>query len=126
MARHKQPREVAELKGADKRNPQRYEGEPPKSELPLGNAPDYMAEDAKGCWFELSSYALPGVLTGADRFVMEVAATLLAEFRRSPDEFQVGKHSVMAGHFARLGLSPSDRQKLTPTKPGEGNPFDDF
>lgn len=126
MARHKQPREVAELKGAHKKDPQRYNGDPPKSAMALGNAPEYMSDDAKAIWFELSTYALPGVLTGADRYIMEVTATLIAEFRRNPDEFAVGKHSVLAGHLARMGLSPADRQKLTPVDKKKGNDFEGF
>lgn len=126
MARHAQPREVAELKGADKKNPQRYRGEVAKTELPLGNAPEYMSEDAKAVWFELETYALPGVLTGSDRLLMEVVSTLVAEFRRDPDGFQSSKHSVLKGHMATLGLSPSARQQFVKPEGSKGNPFDAF
>lgn len=126
MARHAQPVELAKLKGADKVHPERYRGEVPKSGLSLGIAPAHLSEDAKAIWFELEAYALPGVLTGADRFVLEVTCTLFAEYRRSPDDFAVGKYAPLIGNLARLGLSPSDRQKLGVAKPEKENPFNDF
>ena len=126
MARHPQPRELAALKGADKQNPQRYKKAAPKAETPLGNAPDHMGEPAKKAWFELETFALPGVLTGADRFVMEVTASLLAEFRQSPPDFSAGKYTHLIGCLARLGLTPADRQKLGTEKQPEGNPFNEF
>ena len=73
MARHAQPRQVAELKGADKKNPQRYRLEPPKTALPLGTAPEHMTDAAKAVWFELETYAPNGVLAGADRLMLETA-----------------------------------------------------
>ena len=126
MARHAQPRKLAELKGATRHDPQRYRKELPESELALGLCPGYMADDAKAAWFELETYALKGVLTGADRVLLEVTATLLSEFRRDPGAFQVGKYGQLIGCLARLGMSPSDRQKLGTEKAKDGNPFDEF
>ena len=126
MPRHIQPRELAELKGATKIHPERYRKTVPESEKALGLCPEYMAEDAQTAWFELESYALKGVLTGSDRFMMEITATLLAEFRRDPSEFQVGKYGQLNSCLARLGMSPSDRQKLGTEKAKDANPFDEF
>ncbi|KAB7769353.1 hypothetical protein [Xanthomonas maliensis] len=126
MARHKQPDELARLKGADKQNPQRYKRQVPKSKAALGKAPDHLSPEAISAWKELEKHALPGVLTGADRFVMEVAASLLAEFRNSPPDFKAAKYSHLIGCFARLGLSPADRQKLGTEKPPEENAFNEF
>lgn len=126
MARHAQPREVAELKGAHKKDPQRYRGETPKANLPLGEAPDHMNGKAQSCWFELSTYALPGVLTGADRVMLEMASNLLAEYRVDPTEFSVGKYTHLIGLLARFGMSPADRQKLSVDKPKEDNPYENL
>lgn len=126
MARHKQPAELAKLKGADRQNPQRYRKVPPKSADPLGKAPAHLSGAAAEAWVELEKCALPGVLTGSDRFVMEIAASLLAEFRRDRDEFKAAKYSHLISCLARLGLTPADRQKLGTEKPPEGNPFDEF
>ena len=126
MARHAQPRELAEIKGATKANPQRYKKTTPESMQTLGLCPEYMAEDSKAAWFELETYALKGVLTGADRVLLEITSTLLSEFRRDPSEFQVGKYGQLIGCLARLGMSPSDRQKLGTEKAKDSNPFDEF
>lgn len=126
MARHKQPAELAKLKGAEKKNPQRYRKEAPKTGKPLGKPPTDFPEDLTVAWKELEKCALPGVLTSSDRFVMEVAASLLAEFRTNRAEFKAAKYSHLIGCLARLGLTPADRQKLGTEKPQEGNPFDEF
>lgn len=126
MARHPQPRELAELKGATRHDPQRYRKQPPAVELALGTAPGHLTAEAKACWFELESYAPRGVLTGADRATLEVLSNLLAEYRENPKEFAVGKYTHLIGCLARLGMSPADRQKLGTEKPPEGNPFDEF
>lgn len=126
MARHAQPVELAKLKGADKRNPQRYRKQPAKSALALGNAPDHMTPAAKAVWFELETYALKGVLTGSDRLILETTAVLVAQFRSDPEGMQAAKLTQMIGCLARLGLTPADRQKLGTERQPEGNPFDEF
>lgn len=126
MARHSQPREVAALKGADKKNPQRYRAEVPKSVLPLGSAPEHLSEMAKAVWFELEAYAPAGVLAGSDRLMLETAAVLVAEFRENTKGFPASKMGHMIGVLARLGMSPSDRQKLGAEKTKEEDPFSAF
>ena len=126
MARIAQPRETAELKGAHKKDPQRYRGEPIKSELPIGDAPKYLAEDSKGVWFELCGLIPDGILTGADRLSFELLCNLTAEYRRSPEDFAVGKYAHLISMFARFGLTPSDRQKFVTDKGKQGNPFEDL
>jgi hypothetical protein len=85
-----------------------------------------MGDDARACWFEISSYAPKGVLKGADRMMLEILSNLLAEYRESPKEFSVGKYTHLVGIFARLGMSPADRQKLGADKPPGADEFDDF
>ncbi|MCC4621780.1 hypothetical protein LL965_17500 [Xanthomonas cassavae CFBP 4642] len=126
MARHKQPDELARLKGADKRNPQRYKRQAPKSKVALGQPPDHLPADAAAAWKELEKCAPPGVLTCSDRFVMEIAGSLLAEFRSKGPEFKAAKYSHLIGCLARLGLTPADRQKLGADKPPKENLFDAF
>lgn len=126
MARHAQPREVAELKGATRKNPQRYRNEPPACEQPLGEAPQHLDEDERAAWFEIAALAPKGVLKGADRLLLELTSSLLAEFRSDRRSFPAARIGHMVGCFARLGMSPADRQKLGAEKPPEGNPFDVF
>lgn len=117
MARHAQPREVAELKGSISKDPQRYKGDPVKSELPLGDAPKHMSGSGQECWFEISTYSIPGVLTCADRISLELASELLAQFRLDPLEFPTTKIAQLVGLLARFGMTPTDRQKLSIDKP---------
>lgn len=126
MPRHTQPREVAELKGATRKHPERYRKTPPAVDMPLGNAPDYFTADQKGVWFELETYAPRGVLTGADRVAMELLSVLLDEFRKNPVDIRVAKIGQMVSCLGRLGMTPADRQKLGTEKPKEENPFDAF
>lgn len=127
MARHPQPRELAEIKGAPRKHPERYRKTPPKSEYPLGDAPAHLSEDAKACWFEISTYAPVDVLKGADRLMLETLSQLVAQFRRDPEGFPAAKLGHMIGCLARLGMSPADRQKIgVEGKEEEGNEFDRF
>lgn len=124
MARIPQPRELAELKGSTRHDPQRYRKEPAKSDFPLGQSPDYLDDGAKAVWFELETYAAKGVLTGGDRMVMEVTCGLMSEFREDPRKFAAAKIGHLISCFARLGLTPADRQKVGFDKPKDENPFD--
>lgn len=126
MARHPQPLEVAKLKGADRKHPERYRKKPPAVDLPLGNAPEHLKEDEKKMWFELESYAPRGAWTGADRLTVELLAVLFCEFRKDPVGIRVAKIGQIVSCLARLGMTPADRQKLGTEKPPEGNPFDAF
>ncbi len=127
MPRTPQPREVAELKGSVKKNSQRYKNEVPKNPHGLGQAPEHMMAECRAAWFEIETYALPGVLTASDRLMMEVLANLLAEYRLNPLMFPVSKYPHLIGGLAKLGMSPADRQKIGVTKPEKkDNEFADF
>ena len=126
MGRIQQPRELAELKGATKHDPQRYIIEPSKSAFELGRPPNILGESAKEVWAELQTYALPGVLTGSERFIFEITSNLIVEYRADPASFSSAKMNNLIGCLARLGMTPSDRQKIgLPNKPKK-NEFDDF
>lgn len=128
MARHKQPREVAELKGAHKKNPQRYRSAPPKNDKALGKPPTHLSLDAKNIWFELQKIAPPGVLTASERIAFEMLSNLLAEYRAKPAEFPTGKYSHVISLLARLGMTAADRQRLgiRPDDNPEKDEFKDF
>ena len=112
MSNHKQPLEVAEVKGALKWNPRRYKDRKAKSRLPLGQPPKRMSDAAKEIWFELETYSLPGVLTGAERTTMELLSNLLAEYHVDPRAFPANKYGPIISCLARLGMTPADRQKV--------------
>ncbi len=112
MARHPQPLELARLKGADKKDPQRYRNIVPIPKYPLGKAPRHIRGQARRCWNEIARCAIEGVVTRADGLILEIAANLLAEYRLSPELFPSKKYAPLIGCLARLGLSPADRTKL--------------
>src|SRR5687768_14261356 len=112
MARHQQPLEVAEAKGAIRKNPQRYRNVPPKVEQPVGTAPAHLSPQAKACWFEIETLAPMKVLTGADRLAIEMLSNLLAEYREDPNGFPTPRIAQLVSCLARLGMTPADRQKL--------------
>lgn len=129
VGRHRQPRELAEAKGATRRNPQRYRAQPPAVGQPLGIAPAHLSDAAKKCWFELESLAPRGVLTGSDRIALEVVSNLLAQFRDAPRDFPSSKITHLIGCLARLGMTPADRQKIgveTPEDDDDSFDFSDF
>jgi len=123
MSLHTQPRELAELKGATKVNPERYRDEVPKSAMPLGDYPVERSDDPAECWFEISSMCIPGVLTGADRIMMEIAADLLGEYREDHQKFASAKRAQLVSCLARFGMSPTDRNSLGIVKDDKGPVF---
>ena len=124
MAKHAQPLELAKLKGADKVHPERYRKEVPKSELPIGDYPAVRSLDPEDCWKEIAAQSIPGVLTGADRIVLEVASNLLAEYRADPTKFVAAKYTHLISCLARFGMSPSDRTKLGVGKKDDDDDFE--
>ena len=112
MGRHRKPIESHRLSGADKKNPQRFRGEVPKSDLPFGEYPTDRSTNPPECWAEIAALCIPGVLTGSDRIIMEIASDLLAEYRTDPKAFTSAKLRLMVSTFGRFGMSPTDRQKL--------------
>ncbi|HEJ2756777.1 TPA: hypothetical protein SL222_006769, partial [Pseudomonas aeruginosa] len=105
---------------------QRYRKESAQGEGEIGDAPIHLQGPARLAWVELCSQSIKGVLTGSDRIILEVTANLLAEYRSNPSEFAVGKYTHLIGNLARLGLTPSDRQKFGLEKPKEKDEFEDF
>jgi hypothetical protein len=126
MGRHRQPREIAALKGALRVHPERYRNVPPKAALGLGDAPEGMCNDAKAVWRELAMHAAAGVLTSADRMLMELTANLIAQFRAGPHAFQSARLGHLIGCLARLGMTPVDRQRLSVPRSESTNPFAEF
>jgi phage terminase small subunit len=127
MARQKLPIAIARLTGAAAANPQRYRAIPPKADGELGDPPPHLSPCVAAVWREIAGTAPAGVLAAADRFAVELAANLVAEYRKDSRSFLASRIAQMIGLLARLGLTPVDRQRLAiePAK-SEENPFDSF
>lgn len=56
------------------------------------------------------------VLKNADRFLLEVTAVFMADFRASVENGEIPKPTFLAqmrGALGQLGMSPTDREKLS-------------
>lgn len=126
MPKPKQTREVAEFKGADKKNPQRYRNTPPKHPKKLLEAPSHLTTYQAKIWRELRANALPNILTASDAYVFEVTAKLLASFRKEPETFTSANYGHLIRCLQLLGMTPVDRQRLHVAKPTSTNDFDEY
>lgn len=127
MPKHRQPRELAELKGLTKKNPQRYRNEVPKNPYELGEPPNGLNKHEKAVWDELRNCCLPATLTSAERFYFEILCSLMVEFRRDKEAFPSMRLSILNNMLGKLGLNPCDRQKIGVTKnKEESQNFMDF
>ena len=127
MPRQRLTTELATLKGADRKDPGRFKDRKaaPKSDVPVGEAPEHLTAKEKACWFELATYAIPGTVTGADRVMLESLSVLLAEFRANRAEFTAAKYGMLFRGLSSFGMTPVDRTRLGAVKPNDpGNPFD--
>jgi len=127
MARPRLPDELHVITGAWDKNPNRRRTGTPKSENPFGNPPKYFAADEKKCWKEILENALPGVLTGADRWVAETACIIMAKMRRR-ENMHGNEMSLLVTCLSKLGMTPVDRTRLsaTPDKKDSDNPYAEF
>lgn len=127
MSKPRKPTNVLELSGAFKKNPKRgrKRANEPTPADGIGSPPTHLCDASKAAWKELVKICVPGVLTRSDRFIVEITANLLTEYRRSPDDFLTSRMTQLRGALSQLGLNPVDRSKVGvfPNKPEEPNPF---
>ena len=72
MARLRKPTEVLELAGTFLDNPTRRRLPGPTSELPIGGPPEHVVPHEAAAWREFVANAPAGVLTGGNRWVLEI------------------------------------------------------
>jgi hypothetical protein len=66
------------------------------------------AAGAAATWLEMKTRGY--WLTSADRFLVEIAATLMARYRI--DELKSGDVSLLIGLLGKVGFSPNERDKM--------------
>ena len=110
MGRHKLPSNVKKLKSTYRQH--RENTNEPNPSRPLGDPPACLDDHQKDTWREISALVPAGVLTDADRIILEVATRLLSELR-TKGRLSVGKMGHLIGTLARMGLTPSDRSKVS-------------
>ena len=110
MPRPRTPTALLELRGGFKNRPSRREARQnePIVTTTLPPAPGYLNAATGETWSEMKSYGF--WLTSADRFLIEIAAVLMARYRI--DELKSGDISLLIGLLSKLGFSPSERRRL--------------
>jgi phage terminase small subunit len=114
-----------ELSGAIKKNPARFVGrkDQPRSAAGIGAAPKHLTAEEKVVWRDVVKVSPKGVLTAADRLLLEVTCHLVVHFR-SGAVIRASEVAMLLAALGRLGLSPADRAKLN-VQPEPPKPDDD-
>lgn len=119
MARPRKPTAVLELTGAFKKNPQRKKArstEPvPTGEV--GPPPPHFDAPLTAIWYEVIAIIPAGVLTGADRILVELTCSLIHSLRTYTCE--KGDKSLLKNCLASLGMTPAERSKISVPKQTE-------
>jgi hypothetical protein len=111
MARPRTPTGVLELRGAFKNHPSRWKDREsePRVTATLPGPPGYLVPATAATWLEMKSRG--HWLTSADRFLVEIAATLMARYRI--DKLKSADVSQLIGLLGKIGFSPGERGKMS-------------
>src|SRR5215510_10512172 len=102
MPRPPKPSHLKVLQGTFRRD--RAKNEPNPTD-PLGHPPDHLMPEEADCWQEIADTCPARVLTRADRIAVEIAANLLAGYRRDP-EFSHRRLNLLITLLGRFGMTP--------------------
>jgi phage terminase small subunit len=124
MARPRKPSAILELSGAFDHDPQRRRPNEPVDTRELGDPPDRLPAAAKKYWAELASQAVHGVLRYSDRWTVEIASRLMLKV--VTDQIKPAELTTLRSLLASMGLSPSDRAKLSVPVEAPHNEFSEL
>ena len=88
----------------------------------LGKPPRHLNKEVKRCWNVIAKTAPPGVLGRHDRIAVEIASTLLSQFRDDPTSMTTARLLRLEVMLGRFGMNPSDRAKLSLPQPDDDGP----
>ena len=110
MARPRTPTAVLELRGAFKNHPSRLKARKnePLVLTGLPDPPERLPKSVKSMWLEMKSRGY--WLTSADRFLVEIAAALMAHYRIG--ELNSGDVPLLIGLLGNIGFSPNERGRM--------------
>jgi hypothetical protein len=108
MGRNRIPTAVLELRGAFMRNPNRRRKFEPLVTTALPEPRPSLPKPVRLAWLEMQSRGY--WLTSADRFLVEIAATLMARYRF--EEMKSGDVSQLIQLLGKIGFSPKERSGL--------------
>lgn len=97
----------------------------PEAAGDLSGPPHGWTPEQKALWWEIVNAAPSGVLTESDRFLVELAVRNLAQVRANP-EMTAAQSAEMRRCLGEMGMTPSERSRLTAPKAGSANPFADL
>jgi phage terminase small subunit len=126
MAKPRTPSAVLEARGAFDKDPARR-----RDDFEAGafdpTPPSYFKPNQKDVWNEIVGSLPASVLQATDRMAVELAARLIANFRKMPDD---GVTSAQVAQIrtalAVLGMTPADRSRVSMKKQAPSNPFADM
>lgn len=119
--RPRTPAKILELRGAFKKDPQRWredlQGVGPFDPHPPANLP----QEICGCWREIVKQIVPEILTASDVTSIETMARLLLQIRMTSDLGAIREFRQWCNQY---GMTAVGRTKIPPVEkdPG-GNPF---
>jgi hypothetical protein len=104
------PTALLQLRGGFKNRPSRLRARQyePVVTTALPDPPPSLPKPVRLAWLEMKSRGF--WLTSADRFLVEIAATLLARYRF--DEIKSGDVSQLIGLLGKIGFSPKERGSM--------------
>jgi hypothetical protein len=103
------------MRGSFKHDPQRKR-EDAAVNGDIGTPPPYFNARESVAWQEIVDNAPIGVLSSADRQIVEVLSRLIAECRESFIDFPVQKLARIESMLGKLGMTPADRSKVSGKK----------
>lgn len=102
---------VLEAKGSFKKNP-KLKRVDPKTSDEIGSPPAYFDNVERRVWQELIETSPDGVLTKSDRTILEIASTLLSDYRKDRASFNTSRVNILQRALASLGMTPIDRGRI--------------
>ena len=126
MPKPRTPSAVLEARGAFDKDPGRRRDDFEAGEFDA-KPPTYFKANQKAVWNEIVNALPASVLQATDRMAVELAARLIAQFRKL-DEADVTSAMVaqIRTALAVLGMTPADRSRVSVKKETPGNPFADM
>lgn len=126
MPAHRKPTAKLKRSGALRKNPKRYADrqKEPRPNGPIGKPPECLTDAQVACWNEIIANSTPGVLTKADRLIVELAARTLATIR-SKGKIIAFQLQQLRAILSSLGMTPADRSRVgAPDAPSPKSPWD--
>lgn len=106
------PTAVLDARGSFQKDPQRRPKNEPVPVGKIGTYPKRFTAAERQAWRDIVKGACAGVLTSADRVAVEMAATLLAEFRESPRDITAPRIARLHALIGSFGMTPADRSRV--------------